>query len=350
MQDATGPVLETDAVMREMVLEGQTAIQFIAALGWVIAPLNSRFHVVADLIKTDAFAIGRIWHTPAHLNFVRNDETSSNLFHFTYGIEGTQILTVEDGQLDLHPGQMHVQSLRAPLAITAREPVARLFYVSSREHLRGADGEIPSLRSGRLGASNAYREIFTSAAHAALNTVTSVGDAGFVRLRAALDNLFASVLSDDAHDGPNRSVELGAQFEDAEENARRPSLLRRASRHIEAHASEITFDAGRLARDLAVSSASLYRAYEGTDLTPATQLRRVRARRARRLLEAPGSQGRTDSRFLERVATDAGFGSVRAMRRALDIATDGPSVIDGGNLGESESHPGHAAHAGQAAL
>ncbi|NYF13494.1 AraC-like DNA-binding protein [Pseudoclavibacter sp. JAI123] len=313
------------AVTREVVLDGDAAIEWVAALGWVAEPINSRFQVIADLIRTDSFAIGRIWHTPAHLSFVVDDETPPDLFHSVYGIEGTQILTSDTERVDLHPGQMHVQSFGEPLTITSHEPVARLFFVSSWARLRDFEGNVPEPHTGLFGASNAYREIFTSAAHAALNSVTTVEGAGFDRVRTGLDQLFAGVLADDAPARPRRARGVGTSQEGRDGLRVTPSLLRRASQRIEASASDVTFDAGKLARDLGISTASLYRAYEDTNLTPASQLRRVRARLARDLLEAPGEFGDVDTQDLKRIAAAAGFGSVRAMRRALDGLSDSES-------------------------
>lgn len=317
MHEASAHGAAAGAVTREVVLDGDAAIEWVAALGWVAGPINSRFQVIADLIRTDSFAIGRIWHTPAHLSFVVDDETPPGLFHSVYGIEGTQILTSDTERVDLHPGRMHVQSFGEPLTITSHEPVARLFFVSSWARLRDLEGRVAEPHSGLFGASNAYREIFTSAAHAALNSVTTVEGAGFDRVRTGLDQLFAGVLADDAPARPRRARGVGTSQEGRDGLRVTPSLLRRASQRIEASASDVTFDAGRLARDLGVSTASLYRAYEETNLTPATQLRRVRARLARHLLEDIGGSGDVDTQNLKRIAAAAGFGSVRAMRRAL---------------------------------
>lgn len=318
MHDASRLVPPTDAVTREIILEGDAAVQWVGGLGWAVAPLSPRFQLVADLIRTDTFAIGRIWHTPAVFSFAADNVMPSCMFHAVVGIEGTQTVASGRDQVQLGPGQMHVQSFGESLGITAEEPVARLLFVSQWSDLGDSGGYAPLPKSGPFGSSNAHKDIFTSAAHAALNSVTTVDGTGFSRIRAGLDLLFAGVLADDAPARTKRSRRAGSLETGRVGRELPPSLLRRASQHIEARASDVTFDAGRLARDLDVSTASLYRAYEDTNLTPASQLRRVRTRLARDLLESPGEFGGADTQNLKRIATAAGFGSVRAMRRALE--------------------------------
>ncbi|PPF32817.1 MULTISPECIES: helix-turn-helix domain-containing protein [unclassified Pseudoclavibacter] len=325
MHDASRLVPPTGTVTRELILDGDAAIQWIGSLGWEVAPLSSRFQLVADLIRTDTFAIGRIWHTPAAFSFTATSSAPNSMFHAVVGIEGTQTVTSDAAQVQLSPGQMHVQSFNEPLGITAHEPAARLLFVSKWTDLRDAEGHAPLPKSGLFGSSNAHKEIFTSAAHSALNSLTAVDGAGFHRVRAGLDHLFAGVLADDVPARATRSRRAGSSGTGRSSPGVTTSLLRRASQRIEASASDVTFDAGRLARDLGVSTASLYRAYEDTNLTPASQLRRVRTRLARDLLEAPGEFGDVDTQDLKRIAAAAGFGSVRAMRRALDGLSDSES-------------------------
>ncbi|PPF47035.1 hypothetical protein C5B85_01810 [Pseudoclavibacter sp. AY1F1] len=325
MHDASRLVPPTGAVTRELILNGDAAVQWIGSLGWAVAPLSSRFQLVADLIRTDTFAIGRIWHTPAAFSYTADGDASNCMFHAVVGIEGTQTVTSETDQVELGPGQMHVQSFSEALGITAQEPAARLLFVSQWSDLQDSEGRAPLPRSGLFGSSNAHKEIFSSAAHAALNSLTTVDGAGFHRVRAGLDHLFAGVLADDAPVRAKRSRGAGSTDMGRAGRGLPPSLLRRASQQIEARASDVTFDAGRLARDLGVSTASLYRAYEDSNLTPASQLRRVRTRLARDLLEAPGEFGDVDTQNLKRIAAAAGFGSVRAMRRALDGLSDSES-------------------------
>ncbi|PPF84884.1 hypothetical protein C5E07_05110 [Pseudoclavibacter sp. RFBJ3] len=320
MHDTSSLVPAANAVNREVVLDGDAAIKWFSALGWIAEPLSPRLQIVADLIRTDTFAIGRIWHTPVQLTSAFSDQAHGGMFHAVYGIEGTQMMRSKGGLAELSPGQMYVQLFGDALVITAREPVAVLFFVSQWGQLRDRDGQAPSPRAGLFGASNAYREVFTTAIHSALNSLTTVEGTGFSRFRTGIHDIFASVLADDAPMRPERALRLGMSRSRGHEveTSRPTSLLRRASQHIEAHASEVSFDVSKLSRELGVSPASLYRAYENSNLTPASQLRRIRARRARLALDELEVSGDVDTVNLKRIARASGFGSVSTMRRALE--------------------------------
>ncbi|WP_424464103.1 hypothetical protein [Pseudoclavibacter helvolus] len=308
----------SNAVAREVVLDGDAAIRWIADLGWSTEPRSPRLRLVADLIRTDTFAIGRIWHTPARLTFKEQPDQEGCMFHSFVGVEGVHRLTSGAGEVSLPPGGMYVSSFGERLEISADEAVARIFFVSRWADLPDRAGRTPDPHVGVFGERNAYRDIFTSAAHAALNSVTTVHGDGFDRVRDGLQHLFAGVLVDDA---PARSkvVTRGAPASRADAHGGdHLTLLRRASRHLERNAKDITFDVSKLARELGVSAATLYRAYEESSMTPASQLRRIRARHARMLLESGGRQRSSNTQDLRQIAQESGFGSVRAMRRALD--------------------------------
>ncbi|WP_424464914.1 helix-turn-helix domain-containing protein [Pseudoclavibacter helvolus] len=316
MADADRLGASADLIERDIYLDGPAAIDWVAALGWSVSPHSARLQIAADLIRTDTFAIGRIWHTPATLRFVGSADAPDDMFHSLLGIEGTHVLSSPNGQFELPPGQMYLQPFDERLDIAAREAAARVFFVARWGDLVARDGELPDARLGVFGAQSAHREIFANATHAALNSVTAVRGPGFRRVRDALGQLFASILADDA---PARTRPLhgrAGQPAVSEQRAQSRSLLRRASKRIEAHASDVTFDVAKLARDLGVSSASLYRSYEESSMTPASQLRRVRARRARLLLDQ-ASATESNTQDLKQIAHASGFGSIRAMRRAL---------------------------------
>lgn len=320
-----------NSVAREVALAGDEAVAWLAELDWSVTPHSSRLQIFADLIRTEAFAIGRIWHTPASMSFLRQHEYSDGLVHSVLGIEGTHTIVSGAAQVSLDPGQLHLQSLDEPLAIAAHQPVARLFFVSSWESLHTPDVELELPREGLFGDQSAFREVFTSAAHAALNSVTSVDGPAFAGVRTGLQHLFASMLAHDAAgsskpSGPAR----GSRRDKRARESQSTSLLRRASKVIEQQAGDVGFDVTKLARTLGVSPASLYRSYEEANTTPASHLRQVRARRARVLLNGDSDAGMPDTQNLKRVAEHAGFGSVRAMRRALlDIGDPQSSGAEG---------------------
>lgn len=305
-------------VAREVALAGDEAVAWLAELDWSVTPHSSRLQIFADLIRTEAFAIGRIWHTPASMSFLRQNDYSDGLIHSVLGIEGTHALVSGTEQLALNPGQLHLQSLDEPLAISAQQPVARLFFVASWESLHGPGALTELPRGGLFGGQSAFREVFTSAAHAALNSVASVEGPAFAGVRNGLQHLFASMLAHDAAGSARPSGSAGGASRDRRaRESQSTSLLRRASKVIEQQAGDVSFDVTKLARSLGVSAASLYRSYEEANTTPASQLRQVRARRARTLLNEDSGAGVSDTQNLKLVAEHAGFGSVRAMRRAL---------------------------------
>lgn len=292
-------------VERDVALEGDPAVTWLTSLGWSVGAQNGRLRLFADLIRHDPFAVGRIWHDPATLTFVGQRRWHESAFLAILGVEGKQRLEVGARSIDLGPGQIYVHPLRQTLTITSTEAVARIVLVSDWSNTHGPYPHSP--REGLFEAHAAYNNVFLAAVNAALNSVTQAGDGtGFNGFRHAIEHLFISSLIGDQDQRPGQPPES-------------TPVLTRAAQLIHAHAGNPAFDVAALARALSLSPASLYRAYEGADMAPAAQLRAARVERARDLLGHEATEIGTSD--LKGIAEMAGFGSIRALRRAL--ASDG---------------------------
>ncbi|WP_146080516.1 MULTISPECIES: AraC family transcriptional regulator [unclassified Pseudoclavibacter] len=194
--------------------------------------------------------------------------------------------------------------MRKPFTISSEEPVARIVLMSDWPFPAGMYAKTP--RIGLFESHDPYMAVFLNAVTAALNSVTSESGSGLAGVRHAIDHLFMSAL-------------VGDQVAETGGESQQNPVLNRATQAIRAHAGDPAFDVAALARALHLSPASLYRAYEGLHLSPSAQLRAARVERARTLLNSEVVDASTTD--LKRIAGWAGFGSVRALRRALAAAS-----------------------------
>lgn len=285
---------------RDVALSGSRAVAWLSDLGWVWTPSEDRsvdhFHVFADVIRVNEFAVGRIWHTAAALTLNEKSLASDNVFFALLAADGKRIITRDQAEREIIAGEMLVQRLNDPLILTSEVPCAHLFMISDWKRL-ALSGPVPSSPA----ADRDYTVAFSSAVNGVLNAASKLSSATFSHLRTGLEGLFASTIA--------------ASVAAHEPDSNRADPLRvRARMLIADHAAEPAFDVRKLAVHLGVSTSALYRAFDESGSAPAHEIREARVVNARALL---ARLPQPDDADLVSVAEAAGFGSVRTMQRSL---------------------------------
>lgn len=291
--------LPEHGVAREVSLAGSAAVTWLRKHGWRADPSSRHFQVFGDLLRADPFAIGRIWHTAGSLQLFNNEDWHPDVFIAILGIEGSQTLETAQGPVELGPGQLYVQPLSRQLTIRSSAPSARLVLVSEWSRMR-----IPRLPRNKLegafDAESGYVAVFVDAANTALSMIPATDSPAFALARRGIEHLFTGALLGDTAAREQRAPE--------------GLLMHRALALIAADYADTALSVAVLANRLNTSTSSLSRAFAVAGTTPLSAIRAARVTAARALLQ---QQDDPRTPQLQLIAAATGFGSVRALQRAL---------------------------------
>lgn len=285
---------------RDVHLTGPDAVDWLGKRGWHVRSYRGTFRLNADLIWTDTFAIGRIWHTPAEIEIIGSDTEPNVRAIVVVGVSGDHQVVNEAGTHTLRPGDHVVHGNADLFSLITHEPASRVVLATLKTRLTVQNPDL--LRNGTpVSVASTIASIFISAAHASLASPMTEASAAFPAWRRGLENLLAASLDSTARD--RYSFTSYAQSEE----------IGRAMAVIDSNATDPSFTIRHLATDLVMSKSRLHAVFDGTGTTPGQLLRRTRVN----LANAHLREARPTGAELARVAKLSGFGSVRSLQRAL---------------------------------
>lgn len=284
---------------REVALSGTAAIEWLDDAGWACEP-DGQLQIFADMVRSDPFAIGRIWHTAGSFALHSAEHWPDDVFIAVFAIDGIETIHTNEDEIPLAPGEMFLQRINQPMRISSTAPAARLVVVSDW----GSIGLTAPVRGTVTTHDRDYAKVFENAVNALLNLSKPPTTASFTHVKLGLESLFASLIA--------THVGAGELRDD-------PDLLDRARKMISERSVDPAFDVKMLLAELGVSRTTLYRVFDRECSTPAVELRARRTAAARATLQRHDASS-VDA--LAAVAQSAGFGSVKSMQRALIGAID----------------------------
>lgn len=277
---------------RRFALRAGAARDFLALTGWELTPPTDDFSFAGDLLKSRDFIVSRFWHPPARFTFAPAPRQVAE--------EHLMLLVVTEGELTV--GTSTTVSIVPEGGVILVRPESLTFIDSATAVvctlvvLGGynlADGVI--VRTGH--ASPDYLALFLNLTNAIFSRPVPPSDAAFTHVERAITELVAAIaaasdLRYEKHESrPGDQIHLDAVA------------------FIIAQAADPATTVETVARELGVSRSHLFRSFQATGDNPSGFLRRTRIANASALL---------DRGVTERAAAEqAGFGTVRRMRRAL---------------------------------
>lgn len=290
-------------VERDLALEGESAGAWLVERGWRPDGSARALRVAGDVVRSDDFAVGRIWHNALRLTRLPGPPGTAG----TIILEGDIDVRTEEGSMRLASGEGVLFDATKPSEWVASRATATLeLRVDAQFESRYGVTGIHSAE--RLRADSRLMRMLSGLANSAVSN-SDADDPTWPLQQASLENLFAAVISESA---------------DGQVDSRSPArdrLLRAASRRIDARARDSSFTIAALATELSVSERSIQQAFAAAGSTAKRALTRVRLRHARELLRR-SEGGAADH---EAVARLSGFKNARALLRAL-AASDGDSA------------------------
>lgn len=265
----------------------------MAEHGWD-AESKALFQLSAERLVDRTFSVARIWHTAARLH--RSGVSDSDSVLILIGVDGEGTVTAEGRDWDLGPRQIAIVDTGTPVQVSWSGTSARLEVSTERNRL-GAVQMLLRRRVEVVTVEDSYWRTLASLIVTVLNTNIDSVDAGFVSLKAAIEHTITAAVVQ----SPLSAHPAGRSH---------TTLLNRAQRIVEERFADPEFSAGELARSLSISSAHLHRVFGSASVTPYQFIQQRRVSRASDLL-------RGDYPSESSVATQSGFRSSRAMRRAL---------------------------------
>lgn len=278
---------ETDSIDRRVAVQGESAKRWLAALGYDVTSDSPRVRAGGDVIRSQSFAVGRLWHDASRLTRRGGGGGSAISLVVEGRIRATRgTTTIEVGQ-----GEAFLDALDGETCIEVEHSVGSI-ELRVNESFPQRYGVAPIEGLQALGADLASLPWLLSLANAMLASREDGGATTWPFTRTALENLVAAVMVE-ANEPPPTTI------------------TDRALAEIRRSCTDPTFDVAALAASQSITSRWLQAAFAARDLTPRQAIRRERLRTARCLLEAhPGIA-------LDDAAGRAGFPSARALREAL---------------------------------
>ena len=284
---------------RVALADGEAAAWF-QRRGWNVRSNSSDFRLVADVRTFDHFALMRLWHTPATLEY-SGDDSDIPLLTTTVGVSGVHSIEASGTHFELAAKSMLVQSPTGEVRMDAAQAVSRIVCITPASRVAI---DAPKFASDALVVTPDEYDInvLIATALASLKSAPSLSPLRGSRSKwqRGIEYLLAATLSTD----PDDDTLDGNAYED---------LLSAAFMMVSARLREVTFGVRQLEESLGISHTHLNRIFRSIGTTPGAYIRRVRVARARTLLPSL----RPSSTDWHRAAESAGFSSVRALKDAM---------------------------------
>lgn len=296
------------------LLVGDPARSWIQEQGWNVNE-DGLFHLAADRLRNEAFSVSRIWHSKASLERAEGSSSESESVLILIWMDGQGAVNLSDRRWSTSPRQMVIAPSTAPIQLDYQEASARLEIRMKRSRLGTTQ-----LLLGRNIEAVPVEERYWRTLATLIVTIFSTGvqaeDPGFPPLQAAIENAVMAAIAQ----SPQYTDPVAGSY---------ASLLGRARNIIEERFEHPSFSAGELARELSISSAHLHRIFGVASMTP---FQSIQQRRVSRALDLMRSGTLSDAS----IAAQSGFGSSRAMRRAL--ARHAPTATPADNQPDDGAH------------
>ncbi|MDN5585061.1 MAG: helix-turn-helix domain-containing protein [Brevibacterium sp.] len=268
-------------------------VDFLASVGWHLKSDPESLGLSGDIVVTDDFVVARYSHGPAVFEYSAPEGPLHD--------DGVMLHACLRGELTLHSrtGVAHLKPFDVGVVQAGDftgaecESAVTCMIVS----FRGAEAhEHYRLLAGR--SSEAHLRILNAATSSLFHGPADDLEPGFVQVQRGLEELA-------------KATAIGSRLYPESREASLRTVYVRGVALIGTVASDADTTVESIARDLQVSRSYLFKAFKDQGSTPSYELRQARVDMAKRHLEGGSS--------LAEAAASSGFGSVRKLRRALDV-------------------------------
>jgi AraC-like DNA-binding protein len=280
-------------------LVGDHARQWIALQGWEAASAEP-FQLSAKRLGVEGFSVARIWTTPTRAR--RQAVPDGDSVIVLVGVDGASTVRAGADDWVLGPRKMIIADTNTSLDLIVPSPAARLEVVTQRRRL-GASRLLLRHPIEYFDVDDVYWKALSSLVITILSADVSIHDPGFVHLRASVENTVTAAVVQ----SPLNTHGVGDSY---------ASILVRAKHFIEERFVDPHYSTAKLACELSISRAHLHRVFSSASAKPYQLIQEQRANRAADLLaqHEPISDG-----AVRAIASESGFTSTAAMRRALKL-------------------------------
>lgn len=269
-------------------------IAFLASMGWHLKSDPDSLGLNGDIVVNDDFVVARYSHGPATFEYSAPEGPLHD--------DGVMLHACLRGELTLHSrsGAAHLKPLdvgvvqAGDLAGAECESSVTCMLIS----YRGPEAhEHSQLLAGR--SSEAHLRILNAATSSLFQGPAEDLEPGFVQVQRGLEELA-------------KATAIGSRLYPEPGDTSLRTVYVRGLALIGSVASDADATVESIAQDLQVSRSYLFKAFKDHGSTPSNELRQARMDVAKRHLESGSS--------LAEAAALSGFGSVRKLRRTLDVS------------------------------
>ncbi|MDR2322470.1 MAG: AraC family transcriptional regulator [Microbacterium sp.] len=279
----------------ELDVDGGDAVALFSRLGWGLDEVPANLRAGGDLLIADDFSVARIWHTPCRYVWRPLSAEGPHRFRASLIVEGSGVSAAVDGPVPFGPGTLLIHDASTAVEILASTPTAAIHLSHRWSRIlpsgAAADEVPPSLQPPEH-----YAALLTAMVNATFEQQDLEDVLGLDAWLAAIDSAASALLS--------------AVLPAAQGDVR--SLMEKAAALIAERYADPAFTSAQIAEHLGVSTSQVYRAFAAQGTTPRQMLQQARVRHAVALLPPLATPAEAAA-----VAIAAGFGSARALRKAL---------------------------------
>lgn len=278
---------------RGVALAGPSAVSWLADRGLVPRPQDSVIKVAGDTIRTEDFAILRIWHTASRIS--RSPTRGGQVIGFV--LEGHLHLDADATGIAIGPSEGYYYESSSELQERTAGSTAVL-----EAHLSAEAGQRLGVRQGegliKIRSGLTSSRVFVAVVSTILSAPVRSSDLHFLDLRRSAESALKGILNE------------ASLVDESGNRSRSERLRRRASAIIERRHWDPGFTVAILIEESGVSRSGLHAAFAEIGTTPLMEIRRARVKTVTAML------GKRDLTVKE-ISLAAGFRSIQAMRRAL---------------------------------